>query len=309
MSALASKLAEFAEENAVRGKGPLSVMLVLTRKMSVGAPPYSPECFLTRSKGQVAGLSSTLVQSILGDHGVSRVLAEEAGRTSRGSIEKMTAYVSLINDLASANLLDFRAIEEWWVERVRAHFATEPLKLKADLSKSLRSIVAELIATAFERQRECRGTMVAGAVLQHLVGAKLELAIPSVTIEHHGFSVADAPNMRKGDFVIGDSAIHVTTAPSEALLRKCSDNLAAGLRPIIITTSDGTGGAHALAKNHDLADRIEILDIEQFITTNVLEWSTFQSGQRQVSVSDLIERYNVVVDVCETDPSLRIATA
>jgi hypothetical protein len=37
---------------------------------------------------------------------------------------------------------------------------------------------AELIEAAFARQRECPGTMIAGAVIQHLVGAELEIALP-----------------------------------------------------------------------------------------------------------------------------------
>jgi hypothetical protein len=215
--------------------------------------------------------------------------------------------VDFLNGLAQDGLLDFEVIEHWWIERVRRYFASQPFKLKVDSSRSLRSIVEELIEAAFARQRECPGTMVVGAVLQHLVGAKLELALPDVEVKHNGFAVADTPGDRKGDFLIGDTAIHVTTAPSEALVRKCCDNLAANLRPLIITTQAGAGGAAALAKNADVADRIEILEIEQFIATNVLEWSGFQLAQRPVTVRELVDCYNRVIADCETDPSLKIA--
>ena len=82
-------------------------------------------------------------------------------------------------------------------------FLSRPFTLKVDGAKSLRSIVADLIEAAFARQRECPGTMITGAVMQHLVGAKLELALPDEVLEHHGFSVADSPSDRKGDFLIG----------------------------------------------------------------------------------------------------------
>ncbi len=181
-----------------------------------------------------------------------------------------------------------------------------PFRLKIDPSKSLRSIVAELMAAAFSRQRECQGTMVAGAVMQHLVGAKLEIALPEAQIEHKGFSVADAPGGRKGDFLVGDTAIHVTTAPTEALIRKCCDNLNENLRPVIITTQSGAGGAGALAKNANVDDRVDILEIEQFVATNVYEWSKFEHTQRPVRVRDLVDAYNRIIEHAETDPSLKI---
>jgi Domain of unknown function (DUF4928) len=108
------------------------------------------------------------------------------------------------------------------------------------------------------------------------------------------------------DFLVGDTAVHVTTAPTEALIRKCRGNLESGLRPIIVTTEDGTGGAKALARQADLGDRIDVIEIEQFIATNVYEWSKFVSEEQQISLQRLIERYNEIVAECESDPSLRI---
>ncbi|MFC1734718.1 DUF4928 family protein [Candidatus Hydrogenedentota bacterium] len=301
------RLRQFATEHKVNSKGSLCVMLVLSRSASSRKPPFVADDFLTPQGGQVTGLGKAAVQSILNDFGISRVLAEEGGRTSRGSIKRMRAYIDLLNTLAEDGVSDFRRIEEWWIDRVREFFASKPLRLRTDPSKSLRRIVGELVEAAFSRQKECQGTMVAGAVIQHLVGAKLEIALPGTEIGHKGFSVADAPGGRKGDFVVGDTAIHVTTAPSEALIRKCRNNLEEGLRPVIITTESGTGGAGALAKNADIADRMDILEIEQFIATNVYEWSKFANQQRAVSIGELVETYNTIVDKCETDPSLKIS--
>jgi len=279
----------------------------MTRKARESAPPYSPEHFLTTQGGQVAGLGKGAVQAILADHGVSRVLAEEGGRTSRGSIKRMRAYIAFLNELAAEGMLDFDAIERWWIGCVIKYFATKPFKLKIDASRSLRSIITDLIDSAFARQRECPGTMFAGAVIQHLVGAKLELALPKAKIRQNGFSVADAPGDRKGDFLVGDTAIHVTTAPSEALIAKCCTNLAENIRPLIITTGNGAGGAFALAKNAGVADRIDILEIDQFVATNVLERSGFKLDQRPVTVRKLIDCYNRIIEECETDPSLKIS--
>jgi len=306
MSELESRLANFTSEQKIEGKGPLCVVLVITRKASGQTPPFSSDNFLAPKGGQVAGLGKGAVQAILADYGIDRVLAEEGGRTSRGSIQKMRAYLDFLNELAKEKLLDCKTIEEWWINRVKDFFSSRPFSLKIDSSKSIRSIVSDLIEAAFARQKECPGFMVAGAVMQHLVGAKIETALPDAEMVHEGFSVADAPSGRKGDFLIGDTAIHVTTAPTEALIRKCCDNLAQSIRPLIITTQSGVGGAVALAKNADVAERIDIIEIEQFIATNVYEWTAFQQTKRTVSFRQMIEAYNRIIDQCETDPSLKI---
>ncbi len=141
--------------------------------------------------------------------------------------------------------------------------------------------------------------------MQHLVGAKIDLIVDCQLV-HHGFSVADAPSNRAGDFVIGDVAVHVTTAPTDALLRKCKGNLESGLRPIIVTTEDGLGGAKALASQAALEDRIDVIEIEQFLAVNLYEHSSFDRDARPAAVHDLIDRYNKIVAECENDPSLRI---
>jgi len=305
-SKLNKSLEKYAIEQKINSKGPLCVMLVITRAAGKQKPPYMPNNFLTPQGGQVAGLGRTAVQTILADHGITRVLAEEGGRTSRGSMKRMRSYLDLLNSLHDRGLFDFAEIERWWVDRVKKYFASKPFTLKIDPSRSLRNIVAELVEAAFTRQRECQGTMIAGAVVQHLVGAKLEIALPKAEIEHKGFSVADAPGGRKGDFLVGDTAIHVTTAPSEALIRKCCDNLNENIRPLIITTQSGAGGAQALAKNADIDDRVDILEVEQFVSTNIYEWSLFENSQRPLRLRDLVKAYNRIIEQAETDPSLKI---
>ena len=218
----------------------------------------------------------------------------------------MRIYVEFLNTLERDNLLDFTAIEKWWIQRVNEYFRSKPFGIKIDAARSLRSIVADLLEAAFTRQRECPGAMVAGAVMEHLVGAKIATALPTIKFQHKGFSVADAPGGRKGDFLIGDTIIHVTTAPTEALIRKCCSNLTENLRPLVITTVSGVGGAIALAKNADIAERIDIIEIEQFVATNVYEWSAFQQTKRALTVQQLIDEYNRIIDDCETDPSLKI---
>ncbi|MBV2182413.1 MAG: DUF4928 family protein [Castellaniella sp.] len=300
-----SALENFDEQYIGLSKGSLSLALILTRMAAAKDFPLDKAEFVTAKGGQVAGLGGGAVKKILASHGVERILSTEGGRTSRGNMERMSAYVDVLNSLHADGVLDLEAGERYWVERVHAYFDAMPFTFKLDPARSLRACVRDLLAQAIERQREVTGTMYAGAVMQHLVGAKLDLVTKGAVMQH-GFSVADAPSNRAGDFLIGDVAIHVTTAPGEALVRKCIANLQTGLRPLIITTDDGVGGAKALAKQAGVEDRLDVIEIEQFIATNVYEWSIFERNARPSAVSDLIDRYNAIIARCETDPSLRI---
>lgn len=300
-------LKTFAEKNSVFSKGSLSAVLILTRRASKMPMPLSTANFLTGKKGQVAGLSGPAIKKILNDHGIDRALAEEGGRTSRGNLALMNEYIGYLNKLDGKRLLDFAMIEKWWVERVKLFFAAQPISVRADVSDSLRTIISGLLESALARQRECTGTMVVGAVLEHLVGAKIAIALPKVTMTHKSFSSSDESLRAKGDFLVGDTAIHVTVAPTEALVRKCRRNLSEGLRPLVVTTEDGVGGMMALAKNDGIASRIDILEVSQFLTTNVYEWIGFQSQKRSMSLENLVNAYNKIIDDYETDPSLKIS--
>ena len=184
--------------------------------------------------------------------------------------------------------------------------AMECLSVQIDNSKSLRSIVHEILELAFKRQKEGQATMVAGAVLQNLVGAKLRIALLNEKISCQVFSAADALKIRHGDFLVGDTAIHVTTAPTEALLEKCRENINQALRPLIITTSECVGVAIALARNICIEDRLEVLDIEQFVATNVLSWSSYKSCKRDAALGSLFGAYNQIAEEHATSPSLLI---
>jgi len=304
METLEKQLKTFASENKMRGKGALCVALVVTQHAKKNGLPLDPKQLLTKGGGQVVGLGKTAVQGILKDHSILRVLAEEGGRTSRGSVGNMQKYVSFLNKLHKDGLADLEYIENWWVKRVREYFAGKPFNFRLDPSKSLRVIVSDLLAQAQKRQAENPGTTYAGTVLQHLVGAKLDLVIGEQHVEHHSASTADEPSGRDADFVVEDVAIHVTIAPGEALIRKCRGNLSIGLRPLIITTKDVL--ARELAEQLGIAERVDIFEAEQFIAGNLYEIGKFAKTSREATAKDLVERYNEIIDACETDPSLRI---
>ena len=257
--------------------------------------------FLT---GQILGFGREPVQRVLADHGITQTLAEEGGRTSRGSIGIMQRYVEFLNGLKGA---DATAIAAWWIARVRELFAAKPFRLRYDETKGLQAVIQDLLAQAKKRQQENSGDMYQATMLQHLVGAKLQLTMTELTIEHHGASVPDAKSGRAGDFVIDDTVIHVTTFPDESVIRKCQLNLEAGAKPLILTVGEGMTVGKANAEVVGLTGRIDIMDAEQFIAGNLHKLSAFKVADRRATLQKLVEIYNIIIDEHETDPSLRIA--
>lgn len=303
---LSVALKSFAQHNKFRTKGPLCVALVITQRARKGLP-LNPEKLLAKSGTQVEGLGKSAVQGVLEKHGITRVLAEEAGRTSRGSVGNMRTYVEFLNTLPKP--VDLDEIESFWIEKVREFFAGKPFKFRVDTSLSIRAAVRDLLLQARLRQAEFPGSRYEGAVLQHLIGAKLELVLPANSVVHHSASEADQAEGRAGDFVIGDVAIHATTHPGEALIRKCAANISAGLRPLIVTVPAQTVVADSLANNAEIVDKLEVLDIEQFLAANLHERALFQTKNRSAKTEELLEHYNRLIDAHETDPSLKIEIA
>lgn len=302
---LEEALKRFTAEKNFRGKGALCVALVVTQHAKDKGLPLDAEALVTDGGGQVLGLGKGAVQNILSRHGVTRVLAAEGGRTSRGSMGNMREYVNFLNRLAVGGV-DLEAVEDFWIARIHEFFSAKPFKIKLDSSKSLRSVVRDVLGQAEERQKTTPGMYYAGAVLQHLVGAKLDCALGKGKFSHNSFSTADAPGGRAGDFLIGDVAIHVTTAPSEAVIEKCRDNLNDGLRAVLVTLQRGLAVAEGLAGNAGIGDRIDVFEIEQFIALNLYELGKFAASGRKTAVSDVVKRYNEIIEEFETDPSLKI---
>ena len=281
-------------------------MIQLTRAFSSDELPINPNNYKTNKEGQVKGLGGGNLRRILASRGITRTLSREGGRTSRGSMALMYAYVNFINDIYDRDgMVDFDAIEDYWIEQVRTFFNAKPFKLITDASRSLDSTINDLILQSRRREVDNPGTTYTGTLLQHLVAAKLRIIMPEVEV--NGADVADAPTGRGGDFMIGDVAIHCTTMPGQPLIEKCAANIAVGVRPIIITIRERVRTARDLAEDAGIAERIEVWDIQQFLSTNVYEHGVFDRNKRSNMINSIVIEYNGIIDACESDPSLKIS--
>lgn len=293
----------FREQHAVSTKGQLATILQLNRMFSEDTIPIRVEDYRTAREGQVKGLSGENCQRILQEYGITRVLAAEGGRTSRGSMKLMQQYAMFVNGLAPDET-DYVLMERYWIGRVRMFFAGKPFKLNADHSLSIDAVVEDLLLQAWKRQHENPGTQYAGIMLQHLVAAKLSLIMPGIVI--NGAAVADSPTGRGGDFDIGDTVIHCTTAPGTPLIEKCARNIQEGLHPIIVTVRSRVNTAWDLAADGGIDKRVEIWDVQSFLSTNIHEHGRFESMARHGTIERIVTEYNRIVHQCETDPSLNI---
>lgn len=287
-------------------KGGLCVGLVLTNTAQENGLPLDPESLRTGEEGQVAGLGKAQVQKILERFGISKVLAEEGGRTSRGSLGLMRAYVETLNEAHEKGEADLDQAMDWWIQKVRNHFASEGPRFRYDPGKSVTANLDSLFEQAQEIQKQGGGTNYVGAMLQHLVGAKFDIVLGLGRIQHHGFSVADHSTARQGDFDLDGVAVHVTTHPSEALIRKVGANVEEGLRPVIVTLQSKVAGTQVLLDQSPWSGRVDVLDAGQFLMANVYERSFFKASSCKPTLAGILERYNQIVAECETDPVLQI---
>ena len=303
-------LEQFYREAAFIGKGPLSVAIQLTESAKHMAFPLNPKDFLTERGGQVKGLGGPNLKKILKTYNIDRILSSEGGRTSRGSIDNMEAYFSFLNSQYAKGVpINWDLVGKFWAKKVQEYFDASPFSISVDSAQSIRTLILNLLQQALDRQRQIPGSRFQGIMMQHLIGAKLEMVMPPNSVTHNSVNTNDQERGRTGDFDLGDVSIHVTTRPSEALLEKCSQNLHANRKPLIITLDSGVNMAIQLADELGIVDRVEIIDFVQFVVTNIHERSSFARDDRYTQIERLVENYNRIVDSYETDPSLRIEIA
>ncbi|MEV4826810.1 DUF4928 family protein [Micromonospora sp. NPDC049257] len=262
---------------------------------------------------QVKGAGGRAAQGILHKHGEDRPFLKEGGRTSRMTKEVAVELVALLD--AHPRALDLRSLpatelsqvawtlQAWFVEQISAEYFGKQ-RIKADFSPTapVRAAVAALLKAAQER-----GGNTAGAVAQHLVGAKLALRFPQMTIGNDSYTTADVQTSRPGDFLVGDTAIHVTMSPGQPLFEgRCKANGVAGYRSRVLVPESKLAAAVQLADLAKVGEHVVVQSVEDFVGTNVEEMGEFREQGIRSGLRLLLETYNERAAAAETDPSLLI---
>jgi hypothetical protein len=253
---------------------------------------------------QVKGASGKAVAAILSNFGEIRPFAKEGGRTNRGAL---SAVKSLLNTLQKLNLenrnteernLLLKEMQIFLVEKVKDFHNRQKIKLEFNHSTSTWHVISNLLKVADLEKKS-------GFVAQHLVGAKLQLRYPEITVINQPTNAADNQTQRPGDFLIGDTAFHVTVSPMNAVYEKCQNNIFQGYKPFLLVPDKKLIGTRQNAEEF-CDQKISVESIESFISQNIDEISFFSKNKLIESIKELIEIYNRRVDEVEFDKSLMI---
>jgi len=178
--------------------------------------------------------------------------------------------------------------------------------LSAEQSKSVQSILNSLLNQAIKRDKQLQEKKYQDAMIKYLVAAQLQVILPNQDCSVSSTFAEEGSTTQSGNFVINNTSIYCTSSPKESLMEKCKEDLNAGKHPVIITLQEREVLAIGFADYSDLSDRVEVWDIQQFLSTSIIERSLFDESKRNTTIKEIIDRYNNIIDEVENDPSLKI---
>lgn len=253
---------------------------------------------------QIRGASGAAVKKILADFGETRQFVAEGGRTNRGlrgDIEAMLDALkqALTKHQAETDRIEaLEACQRFLVDQVREWHGRQRLEISFEPSMTTRDVVRLILAKAKERDQS-------GQVAQYLVGAKLALRFPELEIPNESYSTADQQLGRAGDFVVKDTAFHVTMTPMDKVYDRCKKNAENGLRAYLLVPDDHVQSARTRAKD-EIPGRVAVESIESFVGQNVEEMASFSQHELNAKFYELLVVYNQRVEATEVDKSVMI---
>ncbi len=262
------------------------------------------ENYIAGGGAQIKGASGTAVAAILRQFGETRPFAREGGRTNRGGQGDIKPLFEKLAGLRLEKLSEaerneiLTSFQSFLVERVRDFHNRQKIKLFFDPNLSTWHLIQTLMQEVTKEGK-------AGAVSQHLVGAKLQLRFPAIEIANESVSTADQPTERKGDFLVGDTVFHVTVAPMPPVFEKCQQNIREGFKAYLIVPAAKLGAAREMGEQF-CNGHVAVESLESFVSQNIDELSAFSRDHLKHSLIRLIELYNQRVDAVEIDKSLMI---
>ena len=257
---------------------------------------------LTPGQAQIRGAGKARTRMILARFGKEGML-EEGGRTNRGLVGRMSGLLDLLKPLQLDSLDQaerndvLRALQQFLIQQLEEYTKRKRVAFVYHAGETAWQSVHALLAEARKVGKD-------GAVAQYLVGAKLALRFPNMNIRNDRFSSQDFDI--PGDFVINDTAFHITISPNQGHYEKCRRNAATGgYRPYLLVPDAILFLAKQTAEN-TLPGRITVQSIEAFVAQNMDELSDFSGGELMGGFRRLLDKYNERVDDIEADKSLLV---
>jgi len=253
---------------------------------------------------QISGASGAAVRKILERFGETRAFLAEGGRTNRGLPGDMQAMLAALAKLRlekmaeAERILVLEACQAFIVEQVQEFHSRQRIEIVFDPAESTRELVRQILDKGKERGQS-------GQVAQYLVGAKLALRFPELEVQNEKYSTADQQLGRAGDFLVGDTAFHVTMTPMDSVYDRCRRNAEEGLRAYLLVPDEHVGSARSIAKER-VPGRVAVESIESFVGQNVEEMAAFSHDELHQRFYELLETYNQRVEAIEMDKSVMI---
>lgn len=253
---------------------------------------------------QIKGASGAAVKRILAEFGETRQFVSEGGRTNRGLRGDIEAMLEALRESGlealdpPGRLKALEACQRYVVGQVQAWHSRQRLEFVYESATTTRDLVRLILEEAKRRQQS-------GQVAQYLVGAKLTLRFPDLEIPNETYSTADQQLGRAGDFVVRDTAFHVTMTPADKVYERCRKNAEDGMRSYLLVPDEHVQSARARAKE-EIPGRVAVESIESFVGQNVEELAGFSNDDLVDQFRTLINIYNDRVDAIEIDKSIMI---
>lgn len=258
--------------------------------------------------------TSSTVASALKSHGRSDLVpagsAGETGRTSAGTKIAGLHFIWLIRTaLEKAPLQELesqgRSLVSYLYDQVLNLLTQYQLLGGIDVPFTASESIAAYISKLLESHHTN-----SGAVLQHLVGAKLDIRFEGqgVIINHNSVATADVQTGRQGDFEIGSTVFHVTKKATDNHYRKAWGNAENGRKVYLLTPESVLQGTKEFAKAYQegFLKKVDVFSIEQFIAQNLDELAIFSRNEALKQLERLLMKYNDLISEHENEPSLRI---
>jgi hypothetical protein len=191
-----------------------------------------------------------------------------------------------------------QSCQRFIVDKIREFHCQERIKIVFEPMGTIRDLVCQILDKAKEKGQS-------GQVAQYLVGAKLALRFPDLKISNDSYSTADQQLGRAGDFLVKDTAFHVTVSPMGKVYDRCKQNAEEGLRAYLLVTDEHVQSVRAFAQER-VDGRVAVESIESFVGQNVDEMASFSQDQLVAKIHELLTIYNERVDKTEIDKSVMI---
>ncbi|MGB2984662.1 MAG: DUF4928 family protein [Phycisphaerae bacterium] len=285
-------------------KGTIAAALIVLERLREKCE-LSITAHLTEGGAQIAGLSLSSLRKILERFGETREFPSEGGRTNRGNNKPVQQLLDGLKRSGLGGLPDKQRskfideMQRFLVESLDAYYKLERIRFNFDAAKPARGLIGDILGKAQERNQ-------GGPVAQQLVGAKLAIRFPHLQIGNFAYSAADEQAGRPGDFHVGNTAFHVTVAPTMGHIARCANNIHEGLGAFLIVIDAKLTAARALLETERLEGKVAAESVESFVGQNISELAEFAPARFSEKLKELLKEYNRRVREVETDRSLLI---